>query len=422
MSTIWPLLFRYFSWIRLLMTIPAQPNVKRIKVLHCEKKKIKYIGCSNAVYHLINLNGYFCECRKHSSEHEYVKRVVEDYFSVIRGDDEHVVNDMKVVLHSLSKPHNIKKFMAMGENRIGSMSACAEVIRTGDASLVGIEGDFTDTTAAWVQRIRRFIGRYAWCEVYAYHLNRFTRHNQYQNRIASRVLGTYAIAQLLGLHRIVPPVEYVFLIIDDLDEHGQEPRLGTFMKAADGICAMDISYNTRRGRITPEFQNALLALNLLDAICHEGDHSPNNYNVVLDDEDMIVGVSAFDNNGISTFTVKSNVDFESYKGCSPFVRNGYINRPHLDRSLADRVSMITRKQLQENLRDYLNVFQINSTWKRIIKIKKAIRKTSAENPDFLCAPEDLTCRTIEEELSGKYGKTYLLSFLNDCKARDQYKY
>ena len=420
MSTIRTLLFRFLSWLRLVMTIPVQPNTERIKTLHCEKKEIKYIGCSNAIYRLENLNGYFCECRKHSSEREYVKSLVRNYFSVIRGDDEHAADDMTVVLTALSNPHNLKKFMAMGENRVGAKSACAEVIRTGDASLVGIEGDFTDT--AWVRRIRRFIGRYAWCEVFAYRLNRFNRRNQYQVRIASRVLGTYAVAKLLGLHHIVPPVEYVNLIIDDLDETKQIPRLGTFMKAADGICAMDIPHMTRRSRITPQFQNALLTLNLLDAICHEGDHSPNNYNVVPDDDGMIVGVSAFDNNGISTFTVKSDVDFESFKGCSPFVKNGCINRPCLDRALADRVLRITKKQLKENLSDYLNIIQINSTWKRIIKIKKAIRKTLAENPDFLRASRDFTYRTIEEELSGKYGKTYLLSFLNDCKVRDQYKY
>ena len=420
MSTIRTLLFRLLSWLRLVMTIPVQPNMKRIKTLHCEKKDIKYIGCSNAIYHLENLNGYFCECRKHSSKREYVKDLVRNYFSVIRGDDEHAVSDMAVVLTSLSDPHNVKKFMAMGENRVGGKSACAEVIRTGNASLVGIEGDFADT--AWVRRMRRFIGRYAWCEVLAYRLTRFSLRNQYQVRIASRVLGTYAVAKLLDLHHIVPPVEYVYLSIDDLDETKQATRLGTFMKAADGICAMDVPHMTRRSRITPKFQNALLTLNLLDAICHEGDHSPNNYNVVLDDNDMIVGVSAFDNNGISTFTVKSDVDFESFKGCSPFVRNGCINRPYLDKSLADRVCMITKKELQENLSDYLNVLQINSTWKRIIKIKKAIRKTTAENPDFLRASKDLTYRTIEEELSGKYGKTYLLSFLNDCKVRDQYKY
>lgn len=401
--------------LRTKLSAAPQPELSKVRTLCCRSTDLDYICCSNIVCRIAALDGYFCECRRHTAQTEYVRMAADDYFSKICSNDETTKHDREKVLTALSDPRNAQKFLQMGENRIGSQSPCARFISSGDLTEIGLAPCADD---AYLARMKHFVGRYAWCAVLAYRNNRFLKENAYQVDVASKVIATSAVANLLGLSALIPPVEYVQLKIDNAPS-----RLGTFMKSADGICGMDVPYQTRRSILTPEFQKAMNALHLLDIICHEGDHSPNNYNIVLDDHGMAVGLSVFDNNGVSTFSINPDISFTSYKACSAFVTpNGEIARPYMSRELAQRVLAIRRKSLNAALHGILNPLQISCTYRRLKKLQKAISITAHTREGFLLDDHEWSEQTIEEELSGKYGKTYLCSFLNDCLERTQYTY
>lgn len=117
------------------------------------------------------------------------------------------------------------------------------------------------------------------------------RGNDYNVWDANKVMAYEAVAKLCGLSHLVTPTTYARVQIDEKE------MLGYYQDRADGICIIGLTHEKRRRILTPQFQRAMNSLNFLDALCHEDDHSPNNYNVVLDDTGLAVGIAAFDNNG-----------------------------------------------------------------------------------------------------------------------------
>ena len=197
---------------------------------------------------------------------------------------------------------------------------------------------------------------------------------------------------------------------------------GNFMEKAHGICAMDIPGHQRRALLTPDFQRAMLNMNLLDVITHEQDHSPNNYNVVMDDSGLAAGISVYDNNGVGTFSMSIGIDYETYKRCSSFLRaDGTVNRPCLDKTVANAVMLLTWKEVKDTLSPWLSKTAVWCTWNRIVALQRAIKRSIEINPDFLLDRESFAEESIEDELSGRYGKTYLVSFLQDCLEREKYR-
>lgn len=154
---------------------------------------------------------------------------------------------------------------------------------------------------------------------------------------------------------------------------------------------------------------------LMDVVTHEMDHQPNNYFVIFDDSEKAIDVSIFDNNGAGTFCMKSEISFSDYKNCSEFLNSdGTVNRPFLPLETVNALKKISPLKLYKSLHRYLSIAHIIFTWIRIKKVKKAIKKTVRERKDFLITTEQWNADTIKEELSGKYGKTYLISYLEDC--------
>lgn len=71
-----------------------------------------------------------------------------------------------------------------------------------------------------------------------------------------------------------------------------------------------------------------------------------------------------------------------------------------------------KSKVREALHPYLNRLQIEMCWSRIKTLKAAIDKMLAMKPEFLLGEEDWSEATMEEELSGRYGRTYLDIFVN----------
>lgn len=214
------------------------------------------------------------------------------------------------------------------------------------------------------------------------------------------------IAGMLGLEGICPKSELV-----SIPDYG----VGLLQVPCEGICIMTKGQKTRIRMITPAFQKAMSDFNLLDVVCHEMDHSPNNYNVVIDAEENAVSVSAFDNNGIGTFSLRSDISFSTFLECSPFItESGTVNRPFVSFETVEALHKISLLRLYWHMKQYIGFIPTIFMYIRIIRLKAAIQKTSKIRSDFLRKEDQWDEKTIQEELDGPWGKTYLKGYIYDC--------
>lgn len=212
---------------------------------------------------------------------------------------------------------------------------------------------------------------------------------------AVRTMATEETARALGAEALITPSQWCRLIID-----GQE-RYGIASTAAPGKRALDVNMAP-----TGKLQRDLNRLNVLDVICFQQDHGPNNYNI---DETGICSVCAFDNDNPNTFFPISKISWP-LSGSDPFVtEKGTLNRPYMDKAMADALETVDEKRLKRNLRPYLNWLQIKSLLARVKQLRKLMRNAC------LLTAEQWNEETLQKELSGNYGKTYLCSFVNRSK-------
>lgn len=227
----------------------------------------------------------------------------------------------------------------------------------------------------------------------------------------NKMMAYESMAELLGLCELVPKSR---LVRFKTKGACNEEKIGLLQEQAEGCDIYFIAPNDRRNMITPEFQMHMNDMNVLDTICHEMDHSPNNYNVILKNGSAI-NVKAFDNNGLGSFCCSADVKFESYKGCSRYVDDeGVINRPHLSKEIAERLKSIEFIEVARALKGKIVFLRVLYVWKRIKALNKAIQKTEKVRPNFLLESIDWNEDTVVEELSGEFGKTYLHGYIEDC--------
>lgn len=232
-------------------------------------------------------------------------------------------------------------------------------------------------------------------------------------------LASERVAELIGLKNLIPNSEYLFLKIDD------EPvKYGLMTEPSPGICVIAVSdKEARRSSISPSLQRSLNALHLLDTICFETDHHPNNYNVLFDDSGAAIGISSFDNNGEGSFRFSRKVCFQNNKGCSPLVNEeGFFNRPYLDADLVQTLSNLTFHEVWSALNRDIPSMSILFLWLRMTEMKRAIRRSLQSGAAQLLKKEEWSSASIEAELSGQYGKTYLHSFVEDCVVPEEKLY
>lgn len=397
--------------LSLRLTVPREPEAPAgaYRLIRCRRGEYELVSETNAIFHVVTAgeNGYFTPCRRHEPLREYVERFLDDYFSFITPHTQHAEADRQMVAASLAGAGDPEAFLRMG-SPLDPASGVSRFLASGDPETIGLVFDASDTDL--LARMKYFAGKYAWCQLNAYHVHSALASGRTQTISAGKSLATQALAGLLGLGELFPQAEYAYFQAED-----HRKLFGLYTQRADGIGIIGISQERRREMLTPQFQRCMSCLNLLDAITHEMDHSPNNYFVVTDNSGKAVGLSVFDNNGIGTFSLNTSAAFTTYKHCSPFLReDGTVNRPHLDLELARRLQVLTKGQLTGALSPYLRPAQLHALRRRIRAVSDAISKTAELDPMFLLNTGDWSEKTIGLELSGRYGKTYLLSYLQDC--------
>ena len=167
-----------------------------------------------------------------------------------------------------------------------------------------------------------------------------------------------------------------------LEIEGRESIFGVLSDAAPGIRMCDGGW-VKEGSL----QRSLMNLNILDIICYQPDHGPNNYTVITE----AVGrgmICAFDNDNPYTFFPCPIVSM-SLVNCSSFVtKDGMIFRPYIDEIMAQKVLELDIKVLKKRLRDYLNILQIWALMLRVKQLENIIRKTRIQKPDCFLSPSD----------------------------------
>lgn len=341
---------------------------------------------------------YFRECRVHDFADRYVRQTVVNFF-----------NDSKkaeVVLSALNDPMRLNSFLYMGvKNDKGS--PVGQFFENGDLSLVGLDGFGPFVTYDELHALVQ----YSWGEFYAYHLNSHCSIGELQTFNLCRSKAYEIVANALGLARMVPPSRTVIL-----DYQGKYLK-GSLMDEAPGLRADCIDRITRLNNLSGSIQRELVALNILDVICHERDHRPDNYNVLLSDGEAMV--CAFDNDSPMSFFPSSSINFLTYKGCSSLVDSyGVYNRPGFPRQVWEYMVHLDRKSLKTSLTPFLSMAQIRALFKRVDNLISAVERALEQDKTLLLEDNDWDRSIVDRELSGYYGCTYLELYLKAERSND----
>lgn len=374
-----------------------------IKTIDCQWQQVTpLLNTSNNVFRIKFDEKllYFRECKIHKEIHAYVADDIDFYYSFLRPD---LQEDRLFVEKKLINKRNFKLFINMGmtnDTTSGAYHFCM-----GDGGVyIGLEG----ASPHQEERLKDFI-QYIWGNLFVYSLNSGVKTGHYQTYNACRSIAFRYMAELLKVDNLIPPTEYVWLRID-----GVGTFFGSVMEQASGEC-MDDEDNKRRKEVcSPALQRSLGQLNLLDVLCQEKDHRIDNYNVVLD-SGYASSVVAFDNDSPASFGI-GGISFATYVGCSPWAYGKKLNRPYVDRGLADAIMQIDDKRLHQSMKGLLNFFQIAALRKRIKKVKTVL--ASAEDT-VLLSEGQWNKDTINKELSGEYGETYFSKFVKEHKLMAQ---
>ena len=368
------------------------------KDIICQAKDVKfYADTPNTIiyYDVIDEKGFFRECKQHLNPREFTWQLIEEYCKYVYQGD----NNTKCALllkEKLSKNGNLKKFFHMGAGT-SSFSKINKFRHTLDAKWIGINKPYPK----WFEDQLLHLVQYAWGALDEYKYCQGYSSGQFHMYNFNRTMVSKAIVDLLGTPSIIPECQCVKLVLDG------EERIGVAVGVAPGISPAETTITC----ITPEFQRQSLILNIADVLCYQKDHRPGNYFVTIED-DCVNGLCAFDNDCPTTLFNTSCIAFETYSGCSPIInKNGFINRPFLDKSSTELLLALSKKQLFISISEYTSKIEREFIWKRVAKLKKAIRESIDAGILSLLEKTEWTNETISEELSGKYGVTYAKLFV-----------
>lgn len=269
-------------------------QTKRI-VCHEGEMEILHV-CSNNLYHVTTgeVEGYFRPVLRHTDLNTCVRKAIENYFTIMYTDQK---LEWEQVSKILDDKENFRKLLRLG-NYSDPNSAARQFYLTKDTMVVGIETPATlvkgsEEWKAFILNIDHFL-KYVMNTIS--HHRRNKRGGQWEFSNANRQMATEAMAQLLGVGYMVPHSEFVTVVTPE----GEEMR-GTLMEPAPGEGTEAITAIRSKAVCSPALQRELMKLNVLDAITFERDHRPGNYNIVLDAEGRVCGLSVFDNDAEMTF-------------------------------------------------------------------------------------------------------------------------
>lgn len=228
-----------------------------------------------------------------------------------------------------------------------------------------------------------------------YRIRNVVRGREFSWFSAVRSVATKLVADAVGLGHMIPQARPCRLVLED-----GSVMLGVLSDAASGDRMADA-----QPKIDGSLQRELTDLNVLDLLCFQPDHGVNNYNLYSENGEY--RVCAFDNDNPNTFLPFPGIS-HNFLGCSPVVSmRGRYNRPYIDVELLFAIQNLNTALLKKELKPYLNFLQIFALICRLKLMRKQLAKSSKEEPRMAASCRAWIEDMLTEELSGKYGKTYL---------------
>lgn len=356
------------------------------------------IHSSNNVLYLRTSNQYFRECRYHENKKSFINTIVCDFFeniyisSLLSKDDSSLLKE--AIINSLSDKRAFTSFFYMGRDN-DKNSTFRRAIESEDYSLVGLPSIVKQYSS---KVIFDFL-EYSWSEISNYRMNAGI--HGFHSYNSNRALAQYKVAEILGVKWLMPEIEYAKIKVDE-----GPIRFGTLSMVAEGVNPTKV--DNKRLKLMPSVQRELNILHILDVICFEKDHRPGNYYVKQNKEGELTGISVFDNDSPASFFIWPSVRFSTYYGCVPLLdSNNCFAIGYIDKCFFDKLNSVKFEELTSNLSPFLSKVQIISLFFRIKSIIKGVEHAIAQNKVKVLGKEQWTMDTLKDELSGRYGQTYL---------------
>lgn len=370
--------------------------------VYCTKNDIRYFASTPNTIIYFNKGGhegFFRECRKHTTKREYLNQLLDEYCEYV-FIDEHSEECRQILKKKLANKESFKKFFEMGAGT-ASYTRITKFRKTHDASIIGIQKPYPK----WFEDQLLMLVQYAWGALEEYKYNNFLDNGMYHIYNSNRTYGTKLVADMVGASQLVPTTQYVRMILDGVEKYG------VVVGVAAGYSPKEAVKEHGLNNISPEFQRQSLILNVLDAICYQKDHRPGNYFVTVKDGTAI-GISAFDNDCPTTFMCSANIGFCTYSGCSPIVNSkGMINRPYLDKKTTLAICSLNKEIIKRHLKGSVSRTELFYLIKRVEKLKYAIQQSLDKGTLKLLDQTEWNSDTINEELNGNFGETYMKLFI-----------
>ena len=269
--------------------------------------------------------------------------------------------------------------------------------------------------------------------------------------LSKRNVATSRLADLLGLGDLVAKSETATLADADgtsrsgnlmQTARGQEVKsfvVDQFidqytgeMAHADNIFTFRPFEANMDDKVTPEFMQSLMSLQVLDNLAAQVDRHSANYFAEIKDG-KLGRVQGIDNDFSFTSNTlehaKSGFDSIGTYGKHILDKNGDLAVPYMDRSLAERITALDEQVLRDVMADILEPWAIDTLCIRFTKIKTAIQKDQEKNSGrYLERDEDwgrqevfdnLRNHVIEDDRGKKTSGNYVANFLHGAQMNNR---
>ena len=266
--------------------------------------------------------------------------------------------------------------------------------------------------------------------------------------LSKRNVATSRLAELLGLGDLVAKSETATLADADgtsrsgnlmQTARGQEVKsfvVDQFidqytgeMAHADNIFTFRPFEANMDDKVTPEFMQSLISLQVLDNLAAQVDRHAENYFAEIKDG-KLGRVQGIDND----FSFTSNTLSWEEGGAGGRIgnhgknilnQNGDLAVPYMDKTLADRITALDESVLRDVMADVLEPWAIDALCIRFTKIKTAIQKDQEKNSGrYLERDEDwgrqevfdtLRSHIMERDRGQKVSGNYVANFLHSAQ-------
>lgn len=216
--------------------------------------------------------------------------------------------------------------------------------------------------------------------------------NGYSFFSAGKAIASKIVAEELGVAHMIVDAKPVYLSLS-----GNVQLFGVLTPKAQGYRARDLQISA-----SSSLQKELHDLYLLDKICFQTDHGPDNYNIYGDDQ--MYYVTAFDNDNQYTFSPITNIKAGiGGKGCILF--------PIISSDIFEGIKKVNFDILRERLMPYLNRIQIYALIYRIKGVQRAMLRSQEKGELTILKNNDWSEYVIQRELNGEFGETYLTNLM-----------